>query len=100
MGSRWSFVCGIESSRRRLRAVSGAVARSGAYGCGEPLAESAPVLHPGHLQEVSPRSNATYIQPLLAEARAKRLERIEGAVRVVNDVRQVLAIEESADEGA
>ena len=35
----------------------------------------------------SPRANAASARALLAEARAKRLERVEGAVRVVNDVR-------------
>ena len=64
------------------------------------LRRARPCPSPGHLQEVSPRASAASVRALLAEARAKRLERVEGAVRVINDVRQVLAIEESADEGA
>ena len=91
-GTPWGPVgrsCVVESFRWRLRAVNGAVARGGAYGCGEPLAESTSVPTPGSLAggiAVGER-RAFPTQALLAEARAKRLERIEGAVRVVNDVR-------------
>ncbi len=59
-GTLWGPVgrsCGIEPSRRRLGARI-AVGERRTYGYGEPLAESVPVLHPGHLQEVSPWASA------------------------------------------